>query len=215
MPIRLTLALLICATPLWADGNIDPTAPAHPGAVALYLQARSLHDLGQAQKDPLLVLTAAHILRGLTLTDTARTPDPDPAPETAATLMPLDPATVLDTARTLDAGAMFTDLIDMIARQTGPPPKSLNATAATLDPAQSQTWTLSFFGGAYAELAILGNGASAVDLRVTDDTGQVICQDKGSSDTALCGFTPAENGSFTLTVTNPGTVAGSYILLTN
>lgn len=213
MSCRLTLALLLMASPLWAETNLDPTAPAEPGAVALYLQAQSLHGLGHAAKDPLLVLTAAHILRGLSLTDTARTPDP--APETPATLTALDPATVLDSARSLDAGAMFTDLIDMVARQTGPSPKSLRATAATLDQGQTQIWTLTFFGGAYAELAILGDGSGPLDLMVTDATGSLICQDNGSGHSALCGFTPAQNGSFTVTITNPGTTAAAYMLLTN
>jgi hypothetical protein len=213
MSLRLTLALLVCAAPLWAEGNLDPTAPARPGAVALYLQARSLHDLGQAAKDPLLVLTAAQILRGLTLTETLRTPDP--APATPAPLFALDPATVLDAARILDAGAMFTDLIDMVARQTGPTPKSLGATAAILGQGQTQTWALSFFGGTYAELAIAGDGTGTLDLRVTDASGALVCQDNGSGDSTLCGFTPAENGSFTITVSNPGTTTSTYMLLTN
>lgn len=213
MSSRLTLALLLMASPLGAETNLDPTAPAEPGAVALYLQAQSLHHLGQAAKDPLLVLTAAHILQGLTLTETARAPDP--APETTTALTALDPAAVLDTARSLDAGAMFTDLIDMVARQTGPSPKSLRATAATLDQGATQTWTLSFFGGAYAELAILGDGTGPLDLMVTDASGSLICQDNGSGISALCGFTPAQNGSFTVTVTNPGTTTGAYMLLTN
>lgn len=208
MTPRLTPALLLLittATPLWAEAT--------PGAVALYLQARALNDLGQTAKDPLMVLTAAHILRGLTLTDTPRTPDP--APDTPATLTVLDPATVLDTARALDAGQNFTDLIDMVARQGGPTPKALRATAATLDAGQTQTWTLAFFGDAYGEVAIIGHGNGNLDLLVSDDKGAIVCQDNGSGDRALCGFTPAENGSFTVTVTNAGTTPDGYILLTN
>jgi len=203
--LRLTLALLLTATPLWAEAT--------PGAVALYMQARALNDLGQTAKDPLLVLTAAHILRGLTLTDTPRTPDP--SPETPVPLTVLDPATVLNTARALDAGAMFTDLIDMVARQGGPTPRTLRATAATLDAGQTQTWTLAFFGDAYAELAILGHGNGNLDLLVSDDKGAIVCQDNGSGDSALCGFTPTQNGSFTVTITNAGTTPDGYILLTN
>jgi hypothetical protein len=209
----LTLALLLTATPLWAEGNLDPTAPAQPGAVALFLQARSLYQMGQAAKDPLMVLTAVQILRGLSLTDTTRTPDP--APETPAPLTVPDPAQMLDTARTLDAGQNYTDLIDSIARQSGPTAKALRATAATLDPAQTHIWTLTFFGAAYAELAIAGHGNGNLDLLVSDDKGTIICQDNGSGDSAHCGFTPAANGTFTVTVTNAGTTPDGYILLTN
>jgi hypothetical protein len=219
MTLRLTLALMLIATPLLApaplraEGNIDPAAPARPGAVALYLSAKTLSDLGQAAKDPLMVLTAAQILRGLTLTDTPRSPDP--APATPTPLSALDPTTLFDTARTLDAGENYTDLIEFVARQTGPAPRALNATASALNPAGFETWTLTFYGGAYAEVAIIGHGNGNLDLLVTDDGGTIICQDRGSGDGAICGFTPAENGAFTVTVTNPGATPDGYILLTN
>ena len=213
MIARLTLALALTATPAWAEGNLDPGAPARPGAVALYLAASNLYLLGQTAKDPLMVLTAAQMMRGLAVTDTARSRGP--VPETPATLIPLDPNLMLDTARSLDAGANFTDLIDSAARQTGPNPKALRATASALPPAGSETWSLTFFGGAYAEVAIAGHGNGNLDLLVSDDKGIVVCQDHGSGDTAICGFTPVDNGTFTVTVTNPGPTPDGYIFLTN
>jgi len=213
MIIRLTLAVLLAASPLCAEANLDPTAPARPGAVALYVQARSLHDLGQTAKDPLMVLSAARLMRGLTLTDTPRIPDP--APSEATPLTALDAKTMLDTARSLDAGQTFTDLIEYVAREVVPQPKALRATAATLAPGDMAIWTLAFFGGSYAELAIVGHADGNLDLLVSDDKGIHICLDNGSGDTALCGFTPAENGRFIVTVTNPGKTPDTYLLLTN
>ena len=213
--MRLLLALLLTATPALAGdkSNLDPAATAMPGSVALYLQATRLYALGQATQDPLTVLTAARILRGLTLTDEARTPDP--APKAAATLAPLDPQTMIATAQRLDAGQNYSDLTDQIAHEVPPQPKALRATAATLAPGASEVWTLTFFGGDYAELAILGDGKSNLDLLVTDAKDNQICVDKGSSDTAFCGFTPRENGDFKVAVTNSGTAPETYALLTN
>ena len=213
MLTRLILTLTLTASPLWADGNLDPAAPAQPGAVALYLQAHGLAALGQSAKDPLLVLTAARILRGLSVTAANRTPDPAPTDPTAA--QTLDAPTLITLATTLDAGQTYTDLIEAVSRETGPTPRALRATTTTLAPGATQTWTLSFFGGTYAELAMVGHANGNLDLLVRDDKGITICQDNGNGDTALCGFTPAENGSFTVTVTNPGPTPDGYMLLTN
>ena len=211
--MRLILALVLTTSPVWAEDALDPAARATPGAVALYLQASALYALGQSAQDPLTVLTAARLLRGLTLTDTARTPDPAPAGPTALTL--LDPQTILTTARTLDAGQNYTDLSEQIATEAQTKPQALRATAATLAPAAQHIWTLPFFGGSYAELAILGGGTGNLDLSVTDAAGAQICLDRGSADTALCGFTLRDNGDVTVTVTNPGTTPDSYTLFTN
>ena len=218
---RLILApflISLTATPLLADGNLDPAAPARPGAVALYLSAHTLHTLGQTAKDPLMVLTAARILRGLSVTAANRSPDPappDPAPKDLTPLIPLDAKSMLTTASTLDAGHNHTDLIEAVTREVPPAPKALRASASTLAPGASEVWTLAFFGGTYGELAIIGHANGNLDLLVSDDKGITICQDNGSGDTAICGFTPAQNGSFTVTVTNPGPTPDGYILLTN
>ena len=210
----LTATLLLTATPAFAEdiALIDSAVAAQPGAVALYLQARGLYSLGQSAKDPLMVLTAARILHGLTLTETNR--QPDPAPDAATALTTADAAQLLTSARQLDAGRNYSDLIDMLAREVPPRPKSLRASASTLLPGQSEVWTLPFFGGTHGELAVLGDGKSNLDMVVTGADDTQICLDKGSSDAAYCGFALVENGDVSVTVTNTGAAADSYILLT-
>ena len=136
--MRPLLALLLTAAPALAQdaGNLDPRALAEPGAVALYLQATALYALGQRAKDPLTVITAARLLRGLSLTDTPRIPEPA-AP--AQPLTALTAQTVLDTARRLDAGQNYLDLTDIVAAEIPPPPKSLRATAASVAMGAAQT----------------------------------------------------------------------------
>ncbi len=211
--MRLLSALLITAAPALAEeALLDPVAPAQPGAVALYLQAQGLADLGRTAKDPLLVATAARLLHGLTLTLADRRPEP---PSKAATHLPApDAATLLDEARRLDAGQNYSDLIDMLAREVPPQPRALRVSASTLQPGQVEVWTLAFFGATYSELAILGDGRGNLDLFVAGAGDTVICQDRGSADVALCGFVLVENGEVTVTVSNAGAVADSYLLLT-
>lgn len=210
---RLALLIVMLATPAMAEDApvLDQGAAAVPGAVALYLQARGLAGLGQHRKDPLMVLTAARILHGLRLTDTPRQPDPahDPMPVVAP-----DAAALLEVARQLDAGENYADLTDMLAREVPPHPHALRATASILAAGASHTWTLPFFGGTFAELAILGDGTSNLDLLVTGAGDTQICEDRGSADRAYCGFVLRENGDVTITVSNAGQTAGTYLLLT-
>ncbi|MEO8244350.1 MAG: hypothetical protein ABI832_18790 [bacterium] len=210
----LTLAVL-SARPVLAEDkvNLDPTGVAQPGAVALYMSAERLFSLGQAAKDPMMVLTAARMMAGLTLVPTARLAEP--APMVAADLMLPDAAAMLDAARTLDVAEDLADLISVAGSDVAPQPKALRATASTLEPGASEVWTLDFYGATYAELAIDGHANGNLDLLVTDDKGGQICLDRGSADSAVCGFTPAENGSFLVTVTNSGAATDSYALLTN
>jgi hypothetical protein len=213
--LRLTLTLFLVATPVWAEDkpNLDPTAAAIPGAVALYLSATSLYDLGVAAKDPLMVLTAAKMLRGITMIPADRSPDP--APKTVTALIQPDSTGLIAAARAIGNDEAMTDLINSTAAETPPPPKSLRATAAHLDPGQSQVWTLQFYGGSYAEVAIAGLGKGNLDLLVADANGNLICADHGNANTAYCGFVPKNNADFTVTVINPGAVVDAYMLLTN
>lgn len=210
--MRLILALMLLTAPAFADGALDPSASARPGAVTLYLQARELYTIGTLAKDPLTVLTAARLLRGLSLTDTPRQPDPAPAHRVA--LSPLDPVDMLNTARLLDAGQVYLDLIEQVASDLQAKPKSLAATASTLHPGHAETWTLTFYGGSPAELAFLGDGTSNLDLAVTAADGTPICLDQGNADTARCGFTLRNNGAVKVTVKNVGDRADTYMLLT-
>ena len=215
--MRLLLALVLTATlglgaPALAEDALDPTLPARPGSVALYLTAQRLAALGQSAKDPLMVLAAARILHGLRLSDTARLPDPPPA--NAAALTDLPGPDLLGIARRLDAGQNYSDLTDMLSREVPPHPKALRATASTLGPGQSEVWTLPFFGGTYGELAILGDGKSNLDMVAIGAGDTQICVDNGSADVAFCGFTLVENGMVMVTVSNTGTAPDSYLLLT-
>ncbi|MEO6298043.1 MAG: hypothetical protein ABIV25_13310, partial [Paracoccaceae bacterium] len=211
-----TLALILLATPTWAadQPNLDPAAPAIPGAVALLLSAQNLYALGQSGNDPLMVLTAARMMRGVALIPTDRTPQTKGTPAPFTLTLPDAPA-MLTTARALATGDdLLPDLIESIASEVPPQPKSLRATPSQLAPGLTDTWTLPFYGGTYGELAIIGAGQGNLDLSVTDDKGNRICEDNGSADTATCGFTPKDNGDFTVIITNSGTTPDAYLLVT-
>ena len=56
----------------------------------------------------------------------------------------------------------------------------------------------------------MGGGGAAFD-----DQGRLVCADTDPSHVAYCGWTPAEDGNFTLVVRNPGATDAHYALMTN
>lgn len=212
LSLSLALGLALPATAQEASQLLDASQSPRPGAVAAYLRARDLAQIGQGLQDPLLVLAAVRLLHGLSLTDTPRqaTPATPPRPVTSP-----DARALLDLARRIDAGGSQADLIDQIAREIPPPPRALRATAASLAPGQSQVWTLGFFGGVSSELAILTEaGRLEVLVSAAAEGSDPICADRGGDAQAYCSFVLAENGDLAVTVTNPGPAEARYLLLT-
>lgn len=84
-----------------------------------------------------------------------------------------------------------------------------------LSAGMTDVWEVPFYGSSHAEVAIIGDGDSNLDVRVTDENGNIICYEVSGSDTVGCDFVPAWNGYFYITVRNTGARRNSYYLLTN
>ncbi|MFN3844485.1 MAG: hypothetical protein ACK4RZ_01520, partial [Paracoccaceae bacterium] len=74
---------------------------------------------------------------------------------------------------------------------------------------------LPLHGGSYAEIAVVGGEEGGLRFQVADENGIVVCQHTSGSDPAVCGFVPAWNGYFFVTVQNTGERPDHYYLLTN
>ena len=72
-----------------------------------------------------------------------------------------------------------------------------------------------FAGGAYAEVYVEGKGTSDLNLHIYDHQNRLVCSDTDSSDIAYCGWKPVTTGSFSIKITNRGTSANQYSLMTN
>lgn len=184
------------------------------GAVAQFLFAQTLLDLGLARKDPAAVLSAARLAAGITATDTDRIPEP-----AGEAVPPTHP----------DAGFMFTaaralaqedDLLTDLAARTEAevprlPTRAVIRSSRGIAAGAAQVYRLPFFADAVAEVGLLGDGKGNLDLSVTSADGTPVCLDSAPGDRALCSFTPAENAGFQITVTNRSEADASYSLLTN
>jgi len=210
----LTAALLTAlATPLAAQDPV-PQAPRDAGAVAQLLAAHALFDLALARKDPLAALAAARLSAGITATDSDRLPDPQG--EAVPATYPA-PDFMFTAARALaQEDDLATDLIARTeAEVTRTPTLTLIRSSRGIAGNAAQVYTLPFFAAALAEVGLLGDGKSNLDLSVTTPEGAPICLDTGPSDRALCSFTPIENATVSITITNRSEAPATYSLLTN
>ncbi|MBZ2189740.1 hypothetical protein K8B33_11575 [Alcanivorax sp. JB21] len=72
-----------------------------------------------------------------------------------------------------------------------------------------------FEGGAPAEVLLIGDGDTDLDLIIYDEFGNVICASESMSDREYCAWQPRWTGAFTIEVSNFGSVWNAYILATN
>lgn len=226
MPRRLVLFLcpFLAFAPAHAEEpNLMAGEAAESGAAAQLVLAQRLYRQASLSGDPVLLLAAIRLARGVTTRPApgwvregkAVTP-PVPAPENAAAPDPGSDAT-LDIL--LGLASDDPDLQDLAYDLRAQLPQSRQpvATVASggLPGGEGEVWRLPLSGAVAAEIALIGNGVGALGLTVTDESGAVVCAHPASVDPALCRFTPARNGFFQVRVTNAGTEWNSYRLVGN
>jgi hypothetical protein len=201
--------------------NIDTTLKGTPGGASSLAMAQQLYDIGMANKDGLTVLVAARIAAAVDAKDgpevkkitkgesAAESPDPTNAPVDAATMI----------ASAKDLAGEDDTLLGLIEDAESEGARGSIGGAmrhlSSLPGGMTDVWEVPFYGSSYAELAIIGDGDSNLDVLVADETGNTICYDVSWSDKVSCDFVPAWNGYFYITVQNTGTTRNSYYLLTN
>jgi hypothetical protein len=221
---RLALALALIAAPALAETakkpNLDPAAVSRPGPVARLYLAQELFFQGLAAKDALALIQSARMMDRVGIIET-----PERVPEASGKKLKKDPPlpvpfpgakATLETAEALAKGDdTLLGLIDDIRAEDAVPRGAVRRSASALAPGGTDTWTLAFYGATPAELAVLGNGQSTLSITVADENGASACTTTAAGDRLYCRFTPLENGTFTVTVTNPGKAADAYMLITN
>ena len=66
-----------------------------------------------------------------------------------------------------------------------------------------------------AEVAVVGDGDTDLDLYIYDEYGNLVCDDTGYTDRAYCSWTPRWEGAFEIEIRNLGDVYNEYRLFTN
>jgi hypothetical protein len=203
--------------------NLVAETSGAPGATAQLVLAQRTYLAAMRDGDAVMLVSAIRLARsvaqreqtGWTRTTTGEVATDQPTGRIA----PADPAgseTLAIVQALAEEDPTLQDLVYDLDAQRPPRPRA-TASRASADLAGGQTdaWRIALSGLVPAEIGVIGDGDSPLGLRVTDETGAVICTRPPDVDPALCHFMPARNGFFLITVANPGDAWNSYHLLGN
>lgn len=72
-----------------------------------------------------------------------------------------------------------------------------------------------FRGGEYAQVTVIGDHDTDLDLYIYDENEHLIAYDDDLTDVCICSFTPSWTGRFYMKVVNRGNVYNNFTLATN
>jgi hypothetical protein len=198
------------------DNRADPK-PATGTALAVesLRTAAELVRYGDANKDPLALITAARMMKQAGVQDSkaervAVKPEAKDKPDTRSV------EAVLARAKTLANGRQdLLALADDVA--AGGSRGALEGPARgvyVVAPFDTDTVRISFRAGEPARVLVSGDGDSDLDLYILDENGNQICKDDDATDDMVCGWTPRYTGQFAIRIVNRG-VANRYWTIHN
>lgn len=79
----------------------------------------------------------------------------------------------------------------------------------------SNSYEISFAGGYYAEIMVVGDAGTDIDLRVFDNKGKLVVNGTNIMCTSHVYWKPGKSEMYTIKVVNKGDKAGHYVLYTN
>ncbi|MBN8633037.1 MAG: hypothetical protein J0L76_19560 [Rhodobacterales bacterium] len=216
-----TLILALGLTPALAEEpNLSPGTSAAEGAASKLVLAQRVYLQAMESGDPVLMLAAIRLARGVVTRPApgwARTPA-----GTGELTVPEGPLVAGGPAALSKLKGLVVDdpdLQDLVYDLDAQVPQDRLpvATVATagLSGGAEDFWQMPLSGSVPAEVALIGDGATALGLTVTDESGAVVCARPATTDPALCRFTPARNGFFSVRIANLGTKEAAYLLIGN
>ena len=174
------------------------------------------------QKDPLALILAAQIRKGILIEAAKREKTSEGGSETAAGAK--EPKDTVDTAEEIlakarqfaggreDILAMITDVEETAARAAVPGPirpcESVRA-------GSTGRYRIRFEGGRRASIGVRGDHDTDLDLYVYDENWNEICSDTRCSDVMRCTWTPRWTGMFVVRIVNLGRVYNRYCLFSS
>lgn len=213
--------------------NLADEAPASGGPIAVLDAAIALADFGRAKSDPVVLLGAAAAINTIGQTpgkgevSTAELPQGDKSDMVAATVMD----------KPEEGSAADRDLVAELVREARFFARGDEALLAQADTVEASATRESvtgpgryhvrvgrsdmvviretFAGGRTAEVGIVGDGDTDLDLVVEDENGNVVCSGTGNRDREFCSWTPVWTGTFRIGVQNYGRVYNDAIVIVN
>jgi hypothetical protein len=199
------------------EANVQQgSVPAETSARLIFLAAE-LEDMGRAQKDSLLLINAARLYLRAGGKETKVEAERFGGGDATAKGKLATPKELLDLAKTYAQGnEPIEKLIDqMVAAGLKGRTGGAKFVRDTISAKGVASFKLEFYSQEFAEAAVRGDGGGNLDLTVSDENGNVICQSKGNKEREYCSWFPRWKGQFKVTVQNQGAGASNYRLYTN
>ena len=220
LSLVLAMALLLTgASGAAEDANLKADAkPPAPDKDTAYLMASSeLARIARETKDSVLMLAAAR-LEAMASTQSADRSKTTEGEAGAGSDEKADRASLYSLAEEY-AGTNETLLALIDASRGDATMKGrVGGPASTIDrvlAGATDTWRIRFRGNELAQVSVIGDGDTDLDLYVYDENGNLICRDIDGTDQTYCSWFPRWAGSFTIKVENLGGMYNQYRLVTN
>lgn len=176
--------------------------------------AQGLYDIGMKDREPLYVLAAARLRKTVTLGEG------DLAPEGGKTVngqpfgwrdMLASATPMIEGDPVLEGIAEDIEAVRSKGVASGPVYSIVDIRGGGSDVYPGVRFT----GGTYAEIYVEGASGTDLNVLVHDEQNRLVCSDTDISAIAYCGWRPAADGTFRITVVNEGSRGGRYSLITN
>lgn len=197
-----------------------PAAAEPPRAVERMVQAHRLMLIGAAERDGLTQIAAARLAAGVVLQRVERAPEVAGKPAKADDLRPgpRETGALLEEARmAVEADETLGILLaGLDGTLSVLPQASVTASAAALAPGESHHYKLALEGGSLRGIGVLGDGDSALSLRISganDDA--LMCQTAALDGLLACEIALPESGFVQVHLENQGPGINNYMLLTD
>lgn len=192
----------------------DKPEPATEGMAALQL-ASDLVKYGKDTEQALPLIQALQIMKSVTLTEGGFVKEEPTAADKDGAMI-LDYNAVLAQAKEFAAGdkTLMTLISDLDKVQRG---RTTGETYHTdlVRANHTDVYTMRFVGGEKAEVAVVGDGDTDLDLYIYDENGNLIKSDTDYGDDCYVSWYPKWTGSFKVKIKNLGSISNRYVLLTN
>ena len=218
LPLLLLLSLTLPTAVLGQNTTSKP-AMADPNQDVSYIRlSGELAAVARETNDAVLMLAAAN-LEAMAVTEDAQHEKVDQDGETDAEVKAERPG-LFELAREYSGsnGQLLALVADTEAMAQATTKGRRGGAAEVYDRVlarRTDVWRIVFRGRELAEVCVVGDGDTDLDLYVYDEGGNLICSDTGYTDRAYCSWTPRWTGPFEIEIENLGGVYNRYRLATN
>ncbi|OQX98797.1 MAG: hypothetical protein B6I24_04340 [Bacteroidetes bacterium 4572_128] len=188
--------------------------------------AQNLANYGYANKNALSILSAAEILAKTALSEI--NPDKvengkkvDESTKMKKTADALNPLSLIADARKMTNDKHLLAIADNVEKKIKKSSSSRGAAGGakagykTVAGYSYVYYWVTFYGGSLAEVAVVGDGDTDLDLYIYDENGNLIVRDTSYGDNCYTSWRPNWTGSFKIKVRNRGSLYNKFFIATN